>query len=71
MVIDSTWETVILNVISWLGGATKKINIIANIHMYKKLHEEHHFIPMAMEVHNALGHDMDHFMRECAHFFKK
>jgi hypothetical protein len=24
---------------------------------------------MAMEVHNAPGHDMDHFIRECAHLF--
>jgi hypothetical protein len=24
---------------------------------------------MAMEVHNALERDVDHFIRECAHFF--
>jgi hypothetical protein len=24
----------------------------------------HHFIPMAMEVHNAPKHDMDHFIKE-------
>jgi hypothetical protein len=24
---------------------------------------------MAMEVHGALEHDMDHFINECAHFF--
>jgi hypothetical protein len=24
---------------------------------------------MAMEVHNAPGHDMDHFIRECACLF--
>jgi len=24
---------------------------------------------MAMEVHDALGHDMDHFNRECAYLF--
>jgi len=29
----------------------------------------HYFIPMAMEVHNAPGCDMDRFIRECAHLF--
>jgi hypothetical protein len=24
---------------------------------------------MAIEVHNAPGHDMDHFIKECAHLF--
>jgi hypothetical protein len=24
---------------------------------------------MAMEVHNAHGHNMDHFIKECVHFF--
>jgi hypothetical protein len=35
----------------------------------KRFHDGHHFILMAMEVHRALGHDMDHFIKECAHFF--
>jgi hypothetical protein len=29
----------------------------------------HHFISMAMEVHGAPMHDMDHFIRERAHLF--
>ncbi len=27
------------------------------------------FIPMAMEVHDTLGHDMDCFIKECVHLF--
>jgi hypothetical protein len=46
-----------------------KISAIAMIHKYKGLHEGHHFILMAMKVHGALGHDMDCFIKECAHFF--
>jgi hypothetical protein len=34
---------------------------------YKRLHEGYHFILVAMEVHNALGHDMDIFIKECVH----
>jgi hypothetical protein len=26
-------------------------------------------MPMAVEVHNTSGHDMDHLIRECAHLF--
>jgi len=29
----------------------------------------YHFIPMTMEVHSAPMHDMDHFLKECAHLF--
>jgi hypothetical protein len=36
---------------------------------YKGFHEGHHFILMAMEVHGISRYDMDHFVRECAHFF--
>jgi len=57
------------SVIIRLAGVVTKFNTIAKIRKYKKFHEEHHFIPMVMEVHNALGRDVDHFIRECAHFF--
>ncbi len=59
----------VLSVIIRLAGVVTNFNTIAKIRKYKKFHEEHHFIPMAMEVHNALERDMDHFIRECAHFF--
>jgi len=57
------------NVISQPIGAIAKFNTIAKIHKYKRFHERHHFIPMATEVHGALGHDMDHFIKEYARLF--
>jgi hypothetical protein len=69
IVIDLTWEMVAMSVISRLIGATTKFSAIAKIHKYRRLHEGHHFIPTAMEVHGALEHDMDHFIEECACFF--
>jgi hypothetical protein len=35
----------------------------------KRLHEGHHFISMAMEVHMTPECDMDRFIKECAHLF--
>jgi hypothetical protein len=46
-----------------------KFSTIPNIRKYRGLHERHYFIPMAMEVHGAPGHDMDRFIKECACFF--
>jgi hypothetical protein len=46
-----------------------KFHAIVKIHKYIRFHEGHHFILMAMEVHNAPRHDMDCFIRECAHLF--
>jgi hypothetical protein len=46
-----------------------KLSAIAKIHKYRRLHEGHHFILMAMEVHDTFEHDMDHLIRECARFF--
>jgi hypothetical protein len=50
-------------------GATTKLNTIVKICKYRGLHERHHFIPMAMEIHNAFGLDMNCFIKECARFF--
>ncbi len=58
-----------LNVISQLVDAIAKLNAIAKIYKYRRFHERHHFIPMAMEVHGTLGCDMDCFIRECARLF--
>jgi hypothetical protein len=60
---------VALSVISWLVGAIVKLNAIAKIHKYGRLHEGHHFIPMAMEVHGTFRCDMDCFIKECVHLF--
>jgi hypothetical protein len=58
-----------MNVISQPIGTIAKLSTIAKIHNYKGFHERHHFIPMAMEVHGALGHDMDRFIKECVGLF--
>ncbi len=50
-------------------NATMEFNNIAKIRKYKEFHEGHHFIPMAMKMHDILEHDMDHFFKECAHLF--
>ncbi len=69
VVTDLTWEMVTLNVIIRSTSAIAKLNAIAKIRKYKGFHEGHHFIPMAMEVHGALGRDVDHFIREYVHIF--
>ncbi len=46
-----------------------ELRAIIKIRKYKGLHEGYHFIPMAMEVNGALGHDMDYFIMECVRFF--
>jgi hypothetical protein len=45
------WEIMALNVITLLACAAVKFNAIIKIHKYKGLHEGHHFILMAVEVH--------------------
>jgi hypothetical protein len=62
-------EMVALSVISRLIGAIVELNAIVKIGKYRGLHEGHHFILMAMEVHGAFGHDMDRFIGECACLF--
>jgi hypothetical protein len=69
VVIDPTWKTVTLSVITWLVGAILKLNAIVKFRKYKGLHEGHRFILMAMEVYIAPWRDMDHLIRECAHLF--
>jgi hypothetical protein len=57
VVIDLTQETMVLSVINQLVDATMKLIGIVRIHKYRRFHEGHHFIPMAMEVHGAFRHD--------------
>ncbi len=59
----------VLNVITQLGGVIVKLSVIVKIHKYKKLYERHHFIPMAMEVHDTPRHDIDHCIKKCACLF--
>jgi hypothetical protein len=65
LIPDILWS----GVISRPTSATTKLNAIANIRKYKRFREGHHFIMMAMEVHDTLGHNMDRFIKECAHLF--
>jgi len=67
MFIDPTWKLVALNVIGWPVNSIAKLNTITKIHKYKRFHEGHQFILMAMEMHDAPKHDMGHFIKECAY----
>jgi hypothetical protein len=69
MVIDVMWEIVASNVISQLASAAMELSAIIKICKYRRLHEEHHFIPMALKVDDTPKRDMDHFIRECACLF--
>jgi hypothetical protein len=69
VVINLTQEMVALHVIIQPVGVGAKLSAIIKVRKYKRFHERHHFIPMTMEVHDALGHDMDCFIKECAHLF--
>jgi exosome complex RNA-binding protein Rrp42 (RNase PH superfamily) len=62
-VIDPTQDTVALNVISQLTIVVTKLSTIVKIYKHRGLHKRHHFISMAMEVHNAPQHDMDHSIK--------
>ncbi len=62
-------EMVALNVISRPTSAITKLSAIVKICKYKRFNEGHHFIPMAMKVHDTHGHDMDCFIKECAPLF--
>jgi len=60
---------VAFSVISWPKGVDTKLSAIVQICKYKGFYEGHHFIPMAMEMHGTSGHDVDCFIKECAHLF--
>jgi hypothetical protein len=67
--MEPTWEMVAMSVISQLTSVVVQLSAIVKIHKYKEIHEGHHFISMAMEVHDAPKRDMDHFVGECVHLF--
>ncbi len=60
-------EMVASSVISRIVGATGKLNVIAKIRKYRGFHRGHHFIPMAMEVHDVFRREMDRSIKECAY----
>jgi len=69
VIIDPTRETVALSVISRPTTTTMELNTIVKIYKYRRLHEGHHFISMAMEVYGAPEQNIDRFIRECACLF--
>jgi len=69
VITDPTQETMATSVISRPTNASAKLNAIIKIRKCRRLHEKHHYILMAMGVHDAPRCDMDHFIRECAFFF--
>jgi len=58
-----------MSVISQPVDVVVELNTIVKIRKYRELHEGHHFIPMAMEVHGTPRCDMDRLIKECAHLF--
>ncbi len=69
VVIDSTWETVVSNVINCPRCAIAELNAIAKIHKYKRFQEGQHFILMAMEVPAHPGVIWIVFIKEHVHLF--
>ncbi len=70
MVISNpTPKVMVTNVINQPIGVVVKLNVIVKICKYRRLRERHHFILMAVKVHNAPRCDMDHFIMECACLF--
>jgi hypothetical protein len=53
VVTDPMQEKVPSSVINRPTSAATKLSTITKIYKYKGLHEGHHFILMAMEVHSA------------------
>ncbi len=64
MVINPTWETMASNVISQPTNAITKLSTIVKTHKYRGLRKGHHFILMAMEVHDTPKHDIYYFIKE-------
>jgi hypothetical protein len=67
VITNATQETMAMNVISQPTSADRELNTIAKIRKYRRLHEGHYFIPMAMEVHNAPGYE-SLYQRVCSYF---
>jgi hypothetical protein len=70
VVTNPMWETMALSVISQPTDVVVDLSTIVKICKYRGLHEGHHFIPMAMEVHGTPWCNMDHFIRECVCLFQ-
>jgi hypothetical protein len=69
MITDPTQEMMTSNVISRPTNVVAELKTIVEIRKYKRFHEGHHFISMAMKVHGTPKRDMDCFIRKYAHLF--
>jgi hypothetical protein len=69
VVMDLTHEMVVMSVISRPAGVATKFNAIIKIYKYREIHEGHHFIPMAIEMHSVPERDMDCFIKEFVQLF--
>jgi hypothetical protein len=59
----------VMSVMNQLTCVVVELSAITKIRKYRRLHEGHHFILIAMEVHDTPMCDMDHFIKECACLF--
>jgi hypothetical protein len=57
------------DIISQSTCANAKLNTIVKFRKYRRFHERHHFILITMEVHDTCEHDMNRFIKKCAHPF--
>jgi hypothetical protein len=69
VVINPPWKTITISVISQPTSVNAKLKTIVKICKYRWFCERQHYILMVTKVHSASGHDMDHFIRECARHF--
>ncbi len=53
VVMNLTRKMVVMSVISWSTSVVLELNAIIKICKYKRIHEGHHFILMAIKVHDA------------------
>jgi hypothetical protein len=61
MVTDTTQEMMTSNVISRPINVVMEVRTIVKIRKYKRFHEGHHFISMAMKVHGTPKRDNGSF----------
>jgi hypothetical protein len=69
VITNLTREMMAMSVISRPTSVIVEHNAITKICKYRRFHEGHHFIPMAMEVHDTPGRDMDCFIKDSVCLF--
>jgi hypothetical protein len=69
--INPMQETMDSSVINRPTSAIVELNAITKFHKYRRFHEGHHFILMAMEVHSALGAQYGSFHHGVCPFYPR